>query len=255
MHRLFVFFLLLSQFASAQNNEGFDPLSWPGNVKPDNLIRQYSGCDFSPLWLVTPNQHVLGIIGKENQRIRVKLLTVTRDEKDPLLYNVTGKSSVMGNICDFSGTIRIKEIKEIAGPDSETGNINGKGSVKSSGILYGVYEFSEVPTQFHVGIFSGKLASIWYLDTSGTVRYNKLAQDGYYNNFFTGTWKSYKGNDERICVWADYNIPVENSDLNKNSSGFMPAAKYQKRGWQNYVKAYRDKDKDALQEEEREWWK
>jgi hypothetical protein len=257
MHRLIVFFFFLSQVAYSQNSGIFKSFIPDNDLKPENLVFRYIGYDFSPLWLETPNIFVLGIIGKENQRIRVKLVNVKRSENDPELYNVIGKSSVMGNVCDFTGTMRIKEIREMVGSEGEKEDIKGNRIfVKRSGLLIGEYNFREDPTQNHVGVFSGKFASIWYLDSVGLVKYPQLFSNGSsFNNAFTGTWKSYEGDDERICVWADYDVPLQNSDLNVYTTGFMPARKYHKRGWQSFVKAYQDSDMEAFQEEWREWWK
>lgn len=257
MHRIILLFLLLSHLAYSQNSGVFKSFIQDDELKPENLILQYKTYDFSPLWIETPNIFVLGIIGEENQRIRVKLINVKRSDNDQELYYVTGKSSVMGNVCDFTGTMRIKEVREVVGSEGEREDIKGnRVFIKRTGLLFGDFEFREDRTQNHVGVFSGKFASIWFLDSSGMIKYPQLLTCGStFNNAFTGTWKSYEGNDERICVWADYDVPLQNSDLNIYTSGFMPAPKYHKRGWKNFVKAFQDSDKEAYQEELREWWK
>lgn len=257
MHKLIVLFLFLSQFAYSQNSGIFRSFISDDDILPENMVFHYAGYDFSQLWLETPNKYVLGIIGKENQRIRVKVITVSRDDNNPLLYNVTGKSSVMGNVCDFKGTMRINVIREFIDNESKNAEIKERKSiVKRTGLLFGDYEFREDSTQQHVGSFAGQFASLWYLDTLGMIKYNQLyVIDNYFNNSFSGTWKNYEGNDERICVWADYDVPLEKNYDKPMSPLYMPERKYYKRGWQNYIKAYKDGDKNAMLEEEMEWWK
>lgn len=257
MHKFILLFLFLTQVAFSQNSEFFKDFIRPEEINQVNKTIQYSDFDFSQLWLNTPAQYTFGIIGEEHQRIRVKILTVTKSKEDPTLYDVTGKSDVMGNVCDFSGTIKLLEIKELMVMDGKNTSLEEKNEDGIQGILYGKYEFRENPEQKHVGIFKGELYSLWILNPTDQIIYNDLRKvsDSYFNNAYTGIWKGYDGNDIRTCIWSDYRIPGVNNDFDCGTAEFLPAEKYYKKGWENYIKAYRDNDKDAIQEEEREWWK
>jgi len=66
--------------------------------------------DFSPLWMKTPNRLVFGFIGDNFQRLRMKIISATKDSEHPDQYIVYGKSKVKNNICQFSGAITIQSI-------------------------------------------------------------------------------------------------------------------------------------------------
>src|SRR5262245_16535570 len=50
--------------------------------------------DFGSLWTETENSMVFGFIGDNYQRLRIKLISVTRQPGKPDTYTVTGKSMV-----------------------------------------------------------------------------------------------------------------------------------------------------------------
>lgn len=258
MKQLTFLFLLLSGFVFAQSDKKFLKEFLDENeLKSENLLTKYNRYDFSGIFTRTENHLVYGIIGEEHQRIKVKLLNVVKSSTKPDEYIISGKSNVKGNICDFSGTITLKEIKEIKtlhfGVDNE---FSDKG-IKSQGIVIASYEFSENKSQKHTGIFKGKLYSKWYLTADNEIKYDdiKTMSDGYMNNAFVGTWEGYSNGNKRICNWADFRIPNVNDDFDIGAGEFCPDKKYNGFGWDNFRKAWIEGDEQAKNEELKEWWK
>ena len=258
MNRIIIILLLLSQISFAQT---IDRIEWnfPRNeeLKTQNLISNYNQFDFSNIWTLTENKNVVGIIGKDHQRLKIKLTSVEKDPKNSNNYFVSGKSWVKGTICDFSGTITLTEIKEVKelhfGVDDEYAD---KG-IKSQGTLIADYEFKENTEQRHSGIFQGKLHSKWFLNSENKIEYDNIEfiSDGYLNNAFVGTWKSYTTEKEKMCNWADYRIPITNRDFDIGAGEFSPSEKYYEKGWENYQKAWLYGNETAKKEELNEWWK
>ncbi|OCX53474.1 hypothetical protein BEL04_04010 [Mucilaginibacter sp. PPCGB 2223] len=213
-------------------------------------IDQY---DYSKIWTHTDNQVIFGFIGNNHQRIRVKFITVSRDPNDMGLYNITGKTMVKGNICDFTGTITIaafsKYSKASYGVDNEY-----KNKVKAQYGLTGLYTFYEDKTQKHVGVFKGSVKTNFYVDRKDQVHYDDidLNADGFTNNEFVGIWTSYDGKITKICNWGDYRIPNAGS-FDHGAGEFGPNTKDVSLGWQSYIDQF--KSAEAKKEEQRTWWK
>jgi len=215
-----------------------------------------SRLDFSPLWTKTPNTLVFGFIGDNFQRLRMKIISATKDSEHPDRYRVCGKSKVKNNICRFSGTITIQSIDTLTemhwGVDD---NYKDSGIVKE-GSLTAHYYFTEDSTQLHSGIFEGTLSTSWYIDSHGQLRYDNIEiySDSYCNNQFEGTWKPRNANKAKICNWGDYRI-LSSRDLDIGAGEFSPDEKYLKYGWQSYQDAWLNENDNARHEEEKEWWK
>ena len=258
MNRTIIILLLLSQISFAQKVDRIER-NFPRSeeLKAQNLVTEYNQFDFSNIWTETKNNRVLGIIGEDHQRLKIKLSSVKKDSNNPNKYYVFGKSCVKGTICDFSGTIMLTEIKEVKelhfGVDDEYAD----DGIKSQGILVADYEFKENSEQKHSGIFKGKLYSKWYLNSENKIEYDKIEfiSDGYLNNGFVGIWKSYSTGKEKICNWADYRIPITNRDFDIGAGEFSPSEKYYDKGWENYQKAWLYGDETAKAEELNKWWK
>ncbi|MFI0430867.1 hypothetical protein [Mariniflexile sp. HMF6888] len=239
--------LLFTNISIAQSNEKFlTAFLLESELKSENVLDNYSQFDFSKIWELTENNNVLGIIGKEHQRLKIKLISIKKDQNNPNEYLVFGKSCVKGTICDFNGKITLTEIKEVKelhfGVDDEYAD---KG-IKSQGILIADYEFKENSEQKHSGIFKGRLYSKWYLNSKNQIEYDNIEfiSDGYTNNAFVGIWKSYTTDKEKICNWADYRIPNTNRDFDIGAGEFSPGEKYFGKGWSDYKPMEID-----------EWWK
>lgn len=247
MKRFIYIFLFFSNIAISQSDEkSLTDFLLESELKSENVLDDYSSFDFSNIWTETENNSVLGIIGKEHQRIKIKLISIKKDQTNLNEYFVSGKSSVKGTICDFYGKVTLTEINEVKelhfGVDDECAD---KG-IKSQGILIANYEFKENAKQKHSGIFKGKLYSKWYLNSENQVEYDNIEfiSDGYTNNAFIGIWKSYTSQKEKVCNWADYRVPNTNLDFDIGAGEFSSSEKYFDRGWSDY----------KLMEVD-EWWK
>lgn len=258
MSRFICILLLLTNISLAQTNKKFlSSFFKEKELNTKNAINKYNHFDFSHLWTQTENYKVVGIIGPDHQRIKIKLIKIDKYSSILNEYFVVGKSFVNGTICDFSGTIKLTEIKEAKdlsfGIEDEFKN---KG-IKSQGILIANYEFKENSNQKHSGIFKGKLYSKWYLNSDNQIEYDNIwaMSDDYMNNAFIGFWKSYSDNMEKICNWADFRVPEANYDFDIGAGEFSPSKKYYEKGWEIYQKAWLYGDEEAKKEELMEWWK
>lgn len=254
MKRVLYLLLLLPTVLLAQTKEHFlSDFLLGSQARQENVLHKFNHFDFSEIWLRTNNVQIVGIIGSDYERIRIKLLAVRKSQDDPDLYFVEGKSNVKGNICDFNGVIKLIEVKEMnqlhVGVDSE---FKDRG-IKSEGILVATYEFKEERSQSHSGIFQGKLYTKWFVDSNNQIKYDdiQLYSDGYMNNAFIGIWKSYATNDIKICHWGDFRVPDVKPGFDIGAGAFSPDKKYDDYGWAHYQKAWVDGNKEA-QKEERE---
>lgn len=257
----FLFILLFTFNFYGQTNER--EINWGNEVLNDKDLskREYKNSylkyDFSPLWTKTENSSVFGFIGDDFQRLYMKILSAKKDKNRPGTYLVSGRSMVKNNVCDFTGTIVITKARVYKnmywGVDDEYRN---KG-IKKQGIIIAEYNFQEDRTQKHVGVFEGVLFTAWYIDKTGEIKYDdiRIESDGYSNNQFVGTWKSYDSKTVKNANWGDHRIPLS-GDLDGGAGGFSPIDKYLKFGWQTYRDAYfNNNNEKARQEEHREWWK
>jgi hypothetical protein len=225
-------------------------------ITSQNQLSRYKTFDFSRLWMQTEQPRIVGIFGEDHERIKIKLISVEKNAGNPNQYLVSGKSKVKETVCDFKGTIDLKEIKELGlnfGVDDQHKN---KG-IKAQGILIASYEFRENPDQKLSGKFEGVLYSRWYLDAQGTIRYDDISSvaDGYMNNAFIGTWKSYSNQPQQKCNWADYRVPKADHDFDIGAGEFSPHEKYSEYGWESYSEAWVHGDEEARNVELQEWWK
>ena len=255
-----ILFLFLAINASGQTKDR--TLKWANQILSDkrlskkdykNSITKY---DFGSLWTDTDSDSVFGFIGQNYQRIRVKIISATKDKSRPDTYDVSGKSMIRNNVCPFNGTIKIIKVriynKKHWGVDNEYKN---KG-IKKQGLVIAEYHFSENKAWIFSGTFDGVLATYWYIDRKGKLTYDDIEKesDSYGNNQFVGIWKKYRGDVVKISNWGDYRIPLS-GDLDGGAGEFSPVDKYLRFGWQTYRDAYIDNDKQARQVEENQWWK
>lgn len=226
-------------------------------LKPKNVLNNYHHYNFSNIWTQTENNAVLGIIGKEHQRIQIKLISIFKNKNNPNDYIVSGKSYVKGTVCDFKGNIMLTEIKEVKKLHFGVDDQYADKGIKSQGILIADYEFYENSEQKHSGVFKGKLYSKWYVNSKNQIEYDNIefVSDGYTNNAFVGIWQSHTTKKEKICNWADYSVPNANQDFDIGAGEFSPNEKYYNKGWENYAKAFVFRDEKAKKEELKKWWK
>ena len=254
-------FILFTNISIAQSNEiFFSNFLLEDELKSQNLLKNYLEYDFSNVWKKTPNQFVYGIIGKEHQRIRIKLISINKSADKPNEYNVYGKSLVRENICEFFGKIniiKINEVKELHfGIDDK---FKDKG-IRKQGILIAEYKFDENSQQHHSGIFKGILYSKWYLNNSNEIVYDDIQfiSDDYTNNAFIGIWKSYSNGNEKICNWADWRVPNANQDFDIGGGEFSVSKKYWNKGWIDIALKFQEPNnisvKQKTAEKTKEWW-
>lgn len=205
--------------------------------------------DFSKLFIHADNSIVYGFIGDSYQRIRVKIIKVTKDSLLVDTYHVYGKSMVKNNIDEFTGAIKISNIRRLKnmsyGVDDEYKNEGLKGEY----IILADYAFSENKGQSHSGTFKGVCGSDFYLDKNSKVHYDDIdlgSSDRFVNNQFVGQWISYDDKLVKRCNWGDFRIP-NSGDLDIGAGEFSPDDKYLRYGWQSV----RDNDNA----ENAKWWK
>jgi len=209
-----------------------------GTVDGINLVSQFQNENFAALWLKTDNKLVFGVIGNDNQRLLIKLTSITQNLSNPKEYRVVGKSNVKGNICHFKGKITLKKIVEVfnarLGVDNEY-----QGEVKRQYLLIADYVFNEDPNEKDAGIFSGKLETKFYVNRDNYIKYNNIdmATDGFFNNGFVGTWKSYLTDKPYPCNWGDYRVPNSDCDFDIGNGKFSVSKKYLANGWATQPKA------------------
>ena len=100
-------------------------------------------------------------------------------QRNNLVYHVTGKSNVNGNICDFTGHIRLVKAYEFTS--------NSESEHENSGNLFAEYSFNEDKTQKHVGSFKGVFECFYYLDKKnkkGLLDESSDIADGYFNRTY-----------------------------------------------------------------------
>jgi len=207
--------------------------------------------DISSILTKTANTRVYGFIGDNYQRLRIRFISVIKNNNKPNEYFVYGKSMVKENICEFQGILTIKHafnFKNSEYPDTRTGKVIGD------------YIFYENPSQKHVGIFKGVFCSNWYIDKEGNLKYDDLMDgvDGFSNNGFVGSWTNYSGTIIKTCNWGDDRIPMS-GDLDNGAGEFHPDAKYINNGWLTIKQAYGGQNnkttEEAIKIEKFEWWR
>lgn len=129
-------------------------------TKPAEKLSQYTHYDFGPLWARTDNEVVMGFIGPNCQRLRVKILTVRRDTADGTRYYLTGKTHVAGHLGGFSGTLVLRQVRELRqlSPITEAAPaaaLQAFRSARREGFILADYELREKPGQPKAGTFQG----------------------------------------------------------------------------------------------------
>jgi hypothetical protein len=253
MRLLTLFFFMTTHFCYGQtNSEQYrrDILANKYIINAD-IKDEFVKNDISFLFTRTSHTRIFGFIGDNYQRIRIKFISVIKNEDNPSQYFIYGKSMVKENICEFQGYLTIKNVfnfKNSEYPETRTGKVIGE------------YIFFENPSQKHVGSFRGVFCSNWYFDKDGNLKYDDLMDgaDGFSNNGFVGTWTNYLGTVTKICNWGDDRIPMS-GDLDSGAGEFHPDQKYVNNGWLTIRQAYggpNDKAaEEAVRKEKYEWWK
>lgn len=214
----------------------YEPLVSKESLDKKDYINKYANRDFSAVWKDQNNTEYLGFLGDNYQRIRIKILSIVKDNKKPQTYKINGKSAINNEIKSFQGTFTIKHIKHLNkmhwGVDDEYKN---KG-IKTQGVLIGEYKLYQDQNLENSGYFGGMLSALWYIDKSDEIKFDDIERlsDPYRNNQFIGFWTSYDGMKKMKSNWGDYRIP-DSGDLDGGACCFSPIEKYKKNGWESYI--------------------
>ncbi|WP_315577838.1 XAC2610-related protein [Hoylesella oralis] len=221
-------------------------------TKVKNELARLAKYNYSPI-LGQHQYRYIGYIGRDFQRLYMYFEHVEKDTADATLYHVKGASRVRQNVCNFTGTIRLKHIEE--NNDDRYGRVNRY-------CMTGIYDLREDDKQKGAGRFYGNMTTDFYL-YDNSVHFDDLfitVSDGYCNNMFEGKWTSFKTKVSKNANWGLFRIPDSNA-LDIGEGEFYINPKYRHNGWENYCATMGDVDTaaisvdDALDEERREWWR
>ncbi|MEM6877240.1 MAG: hypothetical protein AAF544_01675 [Bacteroidota bacterium] len=228
-------------------------------------VREYDGT-----WVQRDRPAPIGYIGDNYKRLHFRWLSIEKSDEDPLIYEVSGKTKVGGNICTFTGQLRITSAMQSASEEDPDERI---------GTIFGTFYFKEKREERGTGEFRGQFWSHYWLPhgldgppiaAGGPDRslyhdevlvYNSLEtySPGFGNNQFTGTWTSYRSGREKEVAWVDYRFSFP-TDLDVGASEFVPSEDYLNQGWESYFDAWVFSDNDRVRAEAQrvemeEWWK
>lgn len=235
MKKLILILLIINSFFVFSQNICHNDILNGEKINEKNKIESFINNDFSVLWTKTENEIVYGVIGNDYQRLKIKFLSVIRNENNHKEYLVYGKSNTNENICEFMGKITIQKIQKTErtqfGVDDEFKN----SGIKTQGLIIAKYELFENKKNQNTGVFSGTLKSKWFLDKNNLIQYDDINSnsDGYFNNSFIGIWKMYGSKSEKTCNWADYRVPNVNCSFDIGVGEFNVSETYWKKGWQD----------------------
>lgn len=229
------------------------------SISKEELKAKLLKYDFAKIWTVTDNAVVYGFIGDNYQRIRIKLISVTKSANHPGEYDVYGKSMVKNNICDFKGTFHITSIRKHSKISDGLDREYQKQGIVGEYMILGNYLLSENNDhQLHSGIFNGSFRSDFYLKKNGEIHYDDInhVSDSFTNNQFAGFWTSHNKKLNKRCNWGDYRIP-NSGNLDSGAGEFSPVDKYLPFGWQTVrdIVVNSPASAKAKQDENRIWWK
>lgn len=186
--------------------------------------------DFSAV-LADKRTGFIGYIGTDYHKMDICFHTVTKESEAS--YRITGSSRVRTNVCIFSGSVRISDIRELDEPEYGADDLM-KGRIKRQGVCIARYRLEESREQKGSGVFSGISLFRWYIDEADRLHYDDINEDAdnYANNQFAGTWKSYATGKEKKCAWGQFRIP-DSGDLDIGAAEFSVNPAYAPNGWTN----------------------
>lgn len=223
-------------------------------VSTANDLRQFDTYNFTPLISGLEVSYTFGTIGNEYKRIRIKMLDVVKDEINPYVYHIKGKTKVGNNLEDFEGTVTLQHIRKIRFRVSTDEIISLP--PKYEGVVSGIYEFREPKSSDHAGVFTGSYQGMFQIAEDDKVYYNDLDlyRDNYINNVYIGFWTDYQTNAVKICKWGDFRVPDVPPEFDLGAGEFSPNEKYNSKGWSTYHEAFFQNNKSAMEVEEGAWW-
>jgi hypothetical protein len=195
-----------------------------------DVSSQFDSYDFGQLCLHNQLGR-LGFIGRDYQRFYLYFSSISKDQSNPRVYHVRGKSRVTSTVCDFTGTMRLSWVRRAHAPDACENDIRPA----IQGISFFTYEYNGNLHQKHAGRFRGTAVVQWYLDKQKRVCYDNTwaCSDLFANNCFVGTWTSYNTRVSKQCNWGNARIPFS-GELDCGAGEFAPADRFSKFGWDTY---------------------
>ncbi|MCU4174868.1 hypothetical protein [Carboxylicivirga sp. N1Y90] len=219
----------------------------------DEHKSELNSFDFSSVLLKTHSSSIYGVIGDDMQRIKIKWISINKDPFNPDTYYAYGKTNVKGNVCEFTGVLKIRTIRLFPKEEYDMPS-SSKVNPEKIGVLFCDYNLVENKRQLHTGVFKGVSASEFYIH-KGKLFYNDLraSADDMSNNLFVGEWISNSTKKSKICFWGDYRVPNV-SGFDCGAAVFSPCSKFDNKGWDDIDEAYNLNDQEALKRELEEWW-
>ena len=232
-----------------QDNSNETPITDTHYFSMDSPKR-YEIEDFNVEKLISKETEFHGMIGDDVQNMRIVFTSIHRisDEK----YEITGKSKVRNNICDFKGILNAIEIveSEFDSGDESPNIVDGK--------IIGNYSFNEDKNQSGAGIFEGTFEIYWahYEDSLGVA--DIWYTYSHYTILFDGIWKSnHTGKTKKAC-WSDYKACFPEGFNVSDGPDLIPDEKYRSKGWDYMIDLFsqdEEKKEKAIVEYNKKWWK
>ena len=201
----------------------------------------------------------LGFIDTCYQRFQIHFSKFSKSQTNPYLYQISGKTKVKDNICNFSGKLTVVEVEY----DTSSLMKNIGLPMYKRGYITSQLTINEDDKQMGSGVIEGSLYTDFYIDNRDKIHYDALllVADGFRNNQFIGKWTSYKTSKSKKCNWGDYRIP-KSGDLDIGTGRFHPNEKYIDNGWKSYLLNLRSNFETAESAEVKEanrienikWW-
>jgi hypothetical protein len=190
----------------------------------------------------------VGNIGNEMQKMGVVFLSTVK--KTDVEYEVTGKSKVKDNICDFKGTVEVQSSGEEFFTHEEL--------VWSEGNISGKFLLKEDRNQSSTGEFEGTFYFQWGGNTN-TIFDIGERHSAEIEVKFDGNWKSYRTGASRRTSWGNSErvLPGGFND----GQEYIRAKNYRSIGWGSYFdrndedEGMREKAEKEYRAEWVEWWK
>jgi len=231
--RIYIFFIVFTTNLALNAQKGCNPKAWTDEIllteesKPLPLddLKEYNFMNI----LMDNNTCYLGYIGNDYQRLYIYFTEIEKISGTD--YTIKGESRVKDNLCNFSGTLKITALRKLNhlyfGVDDEM-----KGQVKEQGYIIAEFSLQEDKDQSGSGEFAGRMVSYWYKDMNNNLFYDDLMShaDGYCNNQYLGSWKSYRTGKSKKCAWGQYRIPCS-EDLDIGVAEFSVNPDYLDKGW------------------------
>ncbi len=265
-----MFLLVLSCHADNWFYEKFE-MQWGENINDPSVdkterLKDFEQYDFSNLWIRHQNT-MIGYIGNNYQRFYIHFNEIQKSKESPVVYLVSGKTKVKNNVNNFTGEIKLLHVYGMSTVRKKSNLEEYQWASKARDvdlmsrwrdnrfIVVVQYIFRENPKQNNSGVLNGTAKSYFYLKNN-KILYDDgdIVSDGYANNLFVGTWKSYKTGVVKKCNFGNFRIP-DARDLDIGTAEFIPSNKYLDNGWRGYSDLEGKQDLRGDETDKNLWWK